>query len=90
MFHLLLCFQAVGEPPLFLAASVFFAIQAAVSAACNEFGETYKYDMDSPATCERIRMACADHITKQVYNTTCHVYFIFTMVVTISTGCCYC
>ncbi len=45
---------------------MFFAIQEAVSASCQEVGEKYSYSMDSPATCERIRMACSDHITKQV------------------------
>ena len=58
--------QAVGEPPLFLAASVFFAIQDAIRAAREDAGETKTFHMDSPATCERIRMACSDHLTKQV------------------------
>lgn len=64
-----LCFyypQAVGEPPLFLAASVFFAIQDAIKAAREDAGESRAFNMDSPATCERIRMACMDHLTKQV------------------------
>ena len=59
-------FKAVGEPPLFLAASVFFAIQDAIRAAREENGEIDAFNMDSPATCERIRMACSDHLTKQV------------------------
>ena len=60
--------QAVGEPPLFLAASVFFAIQNAIRAAREDAGECRSFTMDSPATCERIRMACADHLTKQVWD----------------------
>jgi xanthine dehydrogenase molybdopterin-binding subunit B len=51
---------------LFLAASVFFAIQDAVKAAREDAGEAGAFVMDSPATCERIRMACTDHLTKQV------------------------
>ena len=51
---------------MFLAASVFFAIQDAIRAARKENGETEAFSMDSPATCERIRMACSDHLTKQV------------------------
>ena len=61
-----LLLQAVGEPPLFLAASVFFAIQNAIRAAREDAGESRTFAMDSPATCERIRMACVDHLTKQV------------------------
>ena len=71
--HLLLPFdghpialQAVGEPPLFLAASAFFAIQDAIQAARAASEESKTFTMDSPATCERIRMACTDHLTKQV------------------------
>lgn len=60
--------QAVGEPPFFLAASVLFAIQNAISAARKAAGETKPLNMDSPATCERIRMACSDHLIKQVYS----------------------
>ncbi len=58
--------QAVGEPPLFLAASVFFAIKDAILAARAEGGLTGTFQLDSPATCERIRMACVDRFTKQV------------------------
>ena len=60
--------QAVGEPPLFLAASVFFAIKDAIAAARAEEGLTGMFKLDSPATCERIRMACADQFTEQVHN----------------------
>ena len=58
--------QAVGEPPLFLAASVFFAIQDAVAAARTESGLTGPFKLSCPATCEHIRMACVDRFTKQV------------------------
>jgi xanthine dehydrogenase/oxidase len=57
--------KAVGEPPLLLANSVFFAIKDAVRAArlAAGHGTGYVY-MDSPATPERIRMACADGLTE--------------------------
>lgn len=58
--------QAVGEPPLFLAASVFFAIKDAISSARRDRGVTGYFQLDTPATCERIRMACVDQFTKQV------------------------
>ncbi len=58
--------QAVGEPPLFLAASVLFALREAITAARAESGVSGYYRLDSPATCERIRMACQDKFTQQV------------------------
>lgn len=58
--------QAVGEPPLFLASSVFFAIKKAISAARKDAGITEWFRFDSPATCARIRMACIDNIVNKV------------------------
>ncbi len=51
--------QAVGEPPLLLAASVFFAIKSAVAAAREQNGITGPFRMDGPATPDRVRLACA-------------------------------
>ena len=49
--------QAVGEPPLFLAAAVFFAIKEAVGIARAENGCGHgHFALQSPATSERIRM----------------------------------
>uniref|UniRef100_A0AAV2M4F4 Xanthine dehydrogenase n=1 Tax=Knipowitschia caucasica TaxID=637954 RepID=A0AAV2M4F4_KNICA len=56
--------KAVGEPPLFLAASVFFALKDAIAAARLEAGLNGPFRLDSPATVERIRTACADRFTK--------------------------
>uniref|UniRef100_A0A3B4ZW22 Xanthine dehydrogenase/oxidase n=1 Tax=Stegastes partitus TaxID=144197 RepID=A0A3B4ZW22_9TELE len=56
--------QAVGEPPLFLAASVFYAIKDAISAARSESGLSGPFRLDSPASAERIRNACSDRFTK--------------------------
>jgi len=58
--------KAIGEPPLFLAASVFYAIKNAVEAARVDHGLKGAFPMDSPATAERIRMTCPDEITKAV------------------------
>ncbi|KAK9811378.1 hypothetical protein WJX72_002855 [[Myrmecia] bisecta] len=55
--------KAVGEPPFFLGASVFFALKEAVYAARKDAGHEGWFAMDSPATPERLRMACADHLT---------------------------
>jgi len=57
--------KGVGEPPLFLASSVFYAIKEAIYAAREEAGLLGIFRLDSPATSERIRMACADQFTKQ-------------------------
>ncbi|KAM7365856.1 hypothetical protein PAMP_016751 [Pampus punctatissimus] len=56
--------KAVGEPPLFLASSVFFAIKDAISAARVESGLSGPFRLDSPASAERIRNACSDRFTK--------------------------
>ena len=58
--------KAVGEPPLFLAASVFFAVKEAIRSARVERGLSKKFTLDAPATAERIRMACEDEITSKV------------------------
>ncbi|XP_063625134.1 xanthine dehydrogenase [Cydia splendana] len=58
--------KAVGEPPLFLASSVFFAIKDAIRAARADAGVPVDFYMDAPATSARIRMACEDHITQKL------------------------
>ncbi|KAK3741266.1 hypothetical protein QZH41_002951 [Actinostola sp. cb2023] len=57
--------KAVGEPPLFLASSIFYAIKNAISDARRDSGIEGVFRFDSPATSERIRMACIDRFTKQ-------------------------
>ncbi|KAG7502396.1 xanthine dehydrogenase/oxidase [Solea senegalensis] len=56
--------KAVGEPPLFLASSVFYAIKDAIMAARAESGMSGPFRLDSPASAERIRNTCSDHFTK--------------------------
>ncbi|XP_037552441.1 xanthine dehydrogenase/oxidase isoform X2 [Nematolebias whitei] len=56
--------KAVGEPPFFLAASIFYAIKDAISAARAESGITGPFRLDSPASAERIRNTCSDRFTK--------------------------
>ncbi|KAE8737385.1 xanthine dehydrogenase 3 [Frankliniella occidentalis] len=58
--------KAVGEPPLFMACSVMFAIREAVAAARAEEGLTGWFQLDAPATAAAIRLACEDHLTKQI------------------------
>mmetsp|Transcript_2456 Transcript_2456/g.5120 ORF Transcript_2456/g.5120 Transcript_2456/m.5120 type:complete len:128 (+) Transcript_2456:571-954(+) len=52
--------KAVGEPPLFLASSVFFAIKDALSASRLSHGRNGWFPLDTPATAERIRLASGD------------------------------
>merc|ERR1719474_1526691 len=58
--------KAVGEPPLFLAASVFYAIKNAIRSARTELGVVTQPRLVAPLTAERIRMACEDKITALV------------------------
>ncbi|XP_021073324.1 xanthine dehydrogenase/oxidase [Mus pahari] len=58
--------KAVGEPPLFLASSIFFAIKDAILAARAQHGDSNAkqlFQLDSPATPEKIRNACVDQFT---------------------------
>ncbi|KAI8505444.1 hypothetical protein Bbelb_166330 [Branchiostoma belcheri] len=67
--------KAVGEPPLLLASSVFFAIKDAVSSARADAGLKGTFRLDSPATAERIRMACQDQFTAQACQDQCTAQF---------------
>jgi xanthine dehydrogenase/oxidase len=54
----LLSSKEIGEPPMTLAASAFFAVKKAVQAARADRGQPGWFQMDSPATVERVRQAC--------------------------------
>lgn len=59
--------KAVGEPPLFLASSILYAIKDAITAAREENGIKKEYfRFDAPATSANIRMACQDSITAKI------------------------
>lgn len=57
--------RAIGEPPLFLASAVFFAIRQAIGEARKDCGQDGWFELDSPASVERIRSLCSDHITSR-------------------------
>ncbi|KAF8454566.1 Molybdopterin-binding domain of aldehyde dehydrogenase-domain-containing protein [Terfezia claveryi] len=59
--------KGVGEPPLFMASSVFFAIRDALKSARRDYGCDECLELMSPATPERIRLSCADPIVKRAY-----------------------
>ncbi|KAF2203547.1 hypothetical protein GQ43DRAFT_478957 [Delitschia confertaspora ATCC 74209] len=56
--------KGIGEPPLFLGATVFFALREAVLAARKMNGVKEPLVLDSPATAERLRLAVEDEIVK--------------------------
>lgn len=58
--------KAVGEPPLFLASSIFFAIKEAIKDARREENLDENFHLISPATSARIRMSCEDKFTSKV------------------------
>ncbi|KAJ6632922.1 Xanthine dehydrogenase [Pseudolycoriella hygida] len=60
--------KAIGEPPVFLASSVYFAIKEAIGAARKERNLDQHFLLRSPATSERIRLACDDEITEKFQN----------------------
>lgn len=61
--------KGIGEPPLFLGSTVFFALREAVKAArCmngKSVGEAEPWNLDSPATCERLRLAVGDELVER-------------------------
>ncbi|KAK4101091.1 xanthine dehydrogenase [Parathielavia hyrcaniae] len=72
--------RGVGEPPLFMGSAVFFAIRDALKAARRQYGVEAAVGVDgmgsagdgdgllrleSPATPERIRLACVDPIVEK-------------------------
>ena len=58
--------KAVGEPPFYLGASVYYAIKDAVNAARKDAGYGDEHIvMRMPATSERIRLYCSDSIADE-------------------------
>ncbi|XP_036784021.2 aldehyde oxidase isoform X1 [Manis pentadactyla] len=58
--------KGLGESALFLGCSVLFAIRDAVNAARRERGLVGQWELSSPLTPEKIRMACEDKFTKMI------------------------
>ncbi|KAI5791665.1 Molybdopterin-binding domain of aldehyde dehydrogenase-domain-containing protein [Peziza echinospora] len=57
--------KGIGEPPLFMGSAVFFAIRDALKAARSMYGCEEVLELVSPATPERIRLACKDPILER-------------------------
>lgn len=58
--------KGIGEPPILFGTSVFFALKQACTAYREQQGLTDYFTLHSPATVERLRMACADEFTRRV------------------------
>ncbi|KAG8432674.1 hypothetical protein GDO86_017063 [Hymenochirus boettgeri] len=58
--------KGVGEPSLFLGSSVYFAIKDAILSTRRERGMCDLFTLNSPATPEKIRMACGDQFTDMI------------------------
>ncbi|XP_073502615.1 aldehyde oxidase-like [Phyllobates terribilis] len=58
--------KGVGEPALFLGSSIYFAIKDAIIYARKERGMSELFTLNSPATPEKIRMACGDRFTNMI------------------------
>ena len=60
--------KGIGEPPVFLGASVLFALREAVKAARESVAVNAEamgvVELDSPATAERLRVAVGDRIVQ--------------------------
>jgi len=59
--------KGIGEPPFFLASSVFFALRHAIEQyrAQQDHGSKAFFRLDAPASCERLRIACRDRFVEQ-------------------------
>ncbi|XP_070462911.1 aldehyde oxidase 2-like isoform X6 [Equus przewalskii] len=63
--------KGLGESGMFLGSSVFFAIADAVATARRERDIAEDFTVRSPATPERVRMACADRFTEMQHRRPC-------------------
>lgn len=57
--------KGVGEPPLFLGATVLFALREALMSARTDNGIKEPLVLDSPATAEKLRLAVGDDLLKR-------------------------
>jgi xanthine dehydrogenase/oxidase len=58
--------KGIGEPPLFLGSTVFFALREAIRAARDMNGKAgEKWALHSPATAERLRLAVGDGLVER-------------------------
>ncbi|KAG7253129.1 hypothetical protein CRUP_024868 [Coryphaenoides rupestris] len=64
--HAIYSSKGIGEPTVFLGSTVFYAIKDAVAAARAESGFAGPFPLNSPATPERVCLACATPFSQRV------------------------
>uniref|UniRef100_A0A673L1Q2 Aldehyde oxidase 3-like n=1 Tax=Sinocyclocheilus rhinocerous TaxID=307959 RepID=A0A673L1Q2_9TELE len=64
--HAIYSSKGIGEPPVFFGCTLFFAIKEAIAAARRERGLSDSFPFSSPATAEKIHMACEDCFTRMI------------------------
>jgi xanthine dehydrogenase/oxidase len=57
--------KGIGEPPVFMGASVLFALRQALVAARKMHGVTERFTLDSPATAEKLRLLVGDDLVRR-------------------------
>ncbi|UJR10272.1 hypothetical protein I4U23_014479 [Adineta vaga] len=62
--------KGIGEPPLILGLSTFFALKQACTSYRKQQGAFDYFTFHSPATVERLRMACTDQFTCRTHPDT--------------------
>ncbi|CAF1603943.1 unnamed protein product, partial [Adineta ricciae] len=67
--------KGIGEPPLLFGTSAFFALKQACTAYRKQQGLENYFTLHSPASVERLRMACADEFTRRACNDQSHETF---------------
>ena len=55
--------KCIGEPPLVLSLSAYFACKRAIEAARLEIGINHHFALDTPITAEKIRSLCQTTVT---------------------------
>ncbi|KAM9305618.1 aldehyde oxidase 1-like [Gastrophryne carolinensis] len=58
--------KGIGEPAVFLGSAVYLAIKDSIASARKERGLSSIFTLNSPATPEKIRMACGDKFTNMI------------------------
>ncbi|XP_066544629.1 aldehyde oxidase 5 [Amia ocellicauda] len=64
--HAIYCSKGIGEPTVFFGCTIFYAIKEAIAAARKDSGLSGNFPLNSPATPEKIRLACVDRFTQMV------------------------
>ncbi|XP_033860545.1 aldehyde oxidase 5 isoform X1 [Acipenser ruthenus] len=64
--HAIYFSKGIGEPTVFFGCTLFYAIKEAIAAARKDSGLSGSFPLSSPATPEKIRLACVDRFTQMV------------------------